>query len=54
MRQVYVVSDLQDEAVLVFESEEDAKLAGKCSALSCVITEALLIERGEDEEMPTE
>lgn len=54
MKQVYVVSNLEDEPVLVCESEDDARLAGQCAALSCVITEAVLIERGEDEEMPTE
>lgn len=54
MKLIYILTSLEDEPVIAFESREEAELAGKSDGLSCVISCVPYIEGGSHENMPTE
>lgn len=54
MKLIYILTSLEDEPVIAFESREEAELAGKSDGLSCVISCVPYIEGGNHEGMPIE
>lgn len=54
MKLIYILTSLEDEPVIAFESREEAELAGKSDGLSCVISCVPYMEGGNHDDLPIE